>query len=95
MPKVEFEWDPQKAESNLRKHGVSFEEAATVFDDPLAAYYVDPDHSITERRYLTIGASARGRLIHIAFADRAGRIRIIQARKLTNQERQLYEEENR
>ena len=95
MPKVEFEWDPKKAANNLRKHGVSFEEAATVFNDSLAAYYVDPDHSIAEKRYLTIGASTRGRLMHIAFADRAGRIRIIQARKLTNKERQLYEEENR
>ena len=55
------------------------EEAATVFDDPLATFYQDPDHTITERRYLTIGTSAKGRLIHIAFADRAGRIRIVQA----------------
>ena len=90
---MEFEWDPKKARINVRKHGVTFEEAATVFDDPLAAYYQDPDHSIAERRYLTIGTSASGRLIHIAFADRAGRIRIIQARRLTRHERQQYEEE--
>lgn len=57
---MEFEYDPKKATRNLHKHGVSFEEAATVFDDPLATYYEDPDHSITERRYLTIGKSARG-----------------------------------
>ena len=92
---MEFEWDPRKARSNLRKHGVSFEEAATVFDDPLAAYYQDPDHSIAEQRYLAIGKSGHGRLIHIAFADRAGRTRIIQARKLTRNEKQQYEEETR
>ena len=84
---MEFECDSKKAVRNLHKHGVSFEEAATVFDDPLATYYEDPDHSITERRYLTIGKSASGRLIHIAFADRAERIRIVQARKLTKNER--------
>ena len=92
---MEFEWDPKKARLNVRKHSVAFEEAVTVFDDPLATYYEDPDHSITERRYLTIGKSAKGRLIHIAFADRAGRIRIIQARKLTRNERRQYEEESR
>ena len=92
---MELEWDPRKAKINVRKHGVTFEEAATVFDDPLATYYEDPDHSITERRYLTIGTSAKGRLIHVAFADRAGRIRIIQARGLTRNERRQYEEETR
>ncbi|MGZ8842307.1 MAG: BrnT family toxin [Pyrinomonadaceae bacterium] len=92
---MKFEWDSRKARSNLRKHGVTFEEAASVFDDPLATYYGDPDHSIAERRYLAIGRSAKGRLIHIAFADQAGRIRIIQARKLTRNERQQYEEETR
>jgi uncharacterized DUF497 family protein len=89
---VEFEWDSGKARINLRKHGVTFEEAATVFDNPLASYYEDPDHSIAERRYLAIGTSSKGRLIHIAFADRAGRIRIIQAREVTRNERQQYEE---
>ncbi len=92
---MEFEWNSKKAVRNLHKHGVSFEEAATVFDDPLATYYEDPDHSITERRCLTIGKSANGRLIHIAFADRAERIRIVQARKLTKNERRQYEEETR
>jgi uncharacterized DUF497 family protein len=66
---MEFEWNPKKARTNLRKHGISFGEAVTVFDDPLATYYQDPDHSITKRRYLAIGTSASGRLIHIAFAD--------------------------
>ena len=92
---MELEWNPKKARTNLRKHRISFQEAATVFDDPLAMYYQDPDHSIVEQRYLAIGKSASGRLIHIAFADRAGRIRIIQARKLTKHERQQYEEETR
>jgi uncharacterized DUF497 family protein len=92
---VEFEWDSRKAEINLRKHGVTFEESATVFEDPLATNYEDPDHSLLERRFLTIGTSVEGRLLHIAFADRAGRIRIIQARKLTRNERQQYEEETR
>ena len=66
MPKelLEFEWDPRKAASNLRKHGVSFEEAASVFDDALATVYEDPDHSVSEKRFLTIGTSEEGRLLH-------------------------------
>ena len=92
---MEFEWDPRKARSNLRKHGVSFGEASTVFGDPLATFYEDPDHSILEQRYLTIGRSTKGRLLHVAFADRGGHIRIIQARKLTKNEREQYEEESR
>ena len=92
---MEFESNPRKARINLSKHGITFEEAATVFDDPLATYYQDPDHPTVERRYLAIGTSASGRLVHIAFADRAGRIRIIQARKPTKNERQQYEEETR
>jgi uncharacterized DUF497 family protein len=92
---MEFEWDPNKAERNRRKHGISFEEAASVFDDWLAAIYEDPDHSVGEKRYLTIGASAKGRLLHIAFADRGKRIRIINARKVTNREREQYEKEGR
>lgn len=92
---MEFEWDSRKARINLHKHGVTFEEAASVFDNPLATYYEDPDHSTAERRYLAIGTSAKERLIHVAFANRAGRIRIIQSRKLTRNERQQYEEETR
>jgi uncharacterized DUF497 family protein len=97
MPRdsLKFEWDPRKAASNLRKHGVSFEEATSVFDDLLATVYEDPDHSVREKRYLTIGTSAQGRLLHIAFADRGERIRIINARKVTRKERELYEEEKR
>ena len=92
---MEFEWDPKKARTNLRKHGVSFEEASTVFKDVLAVIYEDPDHSVRERRYLTIGTSTKGRLLNIAFADRRERIRIINARKVTKKEKQLYEKEGR
>ncbi len=92
---MEFESHPSKAAANLRKHGVSFEEAASVFSDPLATVYEDPDHSANEKRFLTIGTSAQGRLLHIAFADRGGRIRLITARRLTRKERELYEEEDR
>ncbi|MGH9970989.1 MAG: BrnT family toxin [Pyrinomonadaceae bacterium] len=92
---MEFEWDGKKAAANLRKHRVSFEEAATVFNDPLATVYEDPDHSVSEKRFLTIGTSARGRLLHIAFADRGGRLRIINVREVTRRERELYEEEER
>lgn len=92
---MEFEWDPQKAAENLRKHGVSFEEAASVFNDVLGATYEDPDHSIAEKRYLTICASAEGRLLIVSYADRDERIRIINARRVTNRERELYEKEER
>ena len=95
MHSLEFEWDSKKDANNLRKHGVSFEEAASVFNDMLAAVYEDPDHSVREQRYLTIGTSNRGRLLHIAYADRGERIRIINARRLTKTERDLYEKEKR
>jgi uncharacterized DUF497 family protein len=92
---VEFEWDPKKAKYNLRKHGVSFEEASSVFAYPLAVFYEDPDHSVYENRLLMIGTSIQGQLLHIAFADDGERIRIISARTLTKLEKKLYEEENR
>ena len=92
---MEFEWDRSKAKYNLRKHGVSFEEASTVFDDVLADYYEDPDHSAHEKRFLMIGTSVRGRLLYVAFADRNQRIRIISARMPTKQEKKLYEKETR
>jgi uncharacterized DUF497 family protein len=85
----------QRRQRRIFASTVSFEEAASVFNDVLAAVYDDPDHSTHEGRYLTIGTSATGRLIHIAFADRGQRIRIINAPKVTKQEKQLYEEENR
>ncbi len=90
---MNFEWDPRKAETNLRKHGVSFTEAGTVFGDDLAITAPDPDHSKDEDRYITIGWSNRGRLLMIAHNDRSERIRIISARELTRSERKAYEEE--
>jgi uncharacterized DUF497 family protein len=92
---MQFEWNRSKAKHNLRKHGVSFEEASSVFDDVLANIYEDPDHSFHEKRFIMIGNSVRGRLLFIAFADRDRRIRIISARVLTKREKKLYEEESR
>jgi len=91
---MEFEWDPQKAAKNLRKHRVSFAEAATVFDDPLSVTVVDPDHSAEEDRFIIVGQSYRRRLLIVSFAERGDRIRIISARELTPAERRAYEEGN-
>lgn len=85
------EWDPKKAESNLKKHRVSFEEACTVFDDPLFITFLDEEHSIDEPRYITIGLSNQNRLLLVAHADRDERIRLISARKATKHEREFYE----
>jgi uncharacterized DUF497 family protein len=91
---VNFEWDPAKARHNRRKHGVSFHEAASVFADPLAVTYPDPDHSESEQRFLTVGMSSAPRVLIVAHADRDDRIRIISARKTTSREREHYEEKN-
>ena len=88
----EFEWDAEKAAANLTDHHVSFEEALTVFADPLAAIFDDPDHSAEERRELMIGRSTRQNLLVVSFTERAGRVRIITARKVTARERQDYEQ---
>jgi uncharacterized DUF497 family protein len=87
---VWFEWDPAKAERNLAKHGVSFEEAVTAFSDPLSLTVFDPDHSADEDRYILQGVSSFGRLLVVAHTDRAGRIRIISARLATRRERRSY-----
>lgn len=87
-----FEWDDDKATGNIKKHGVSFKEAATVFGDPLAVTYNDPDHSMRESRFITIGLSEQGKLLVVAHADRGDNIRIISARDTTHSERKLYEE---
>jgi uncharacterized DUF497 family protein len=87
-----FEWDPGKAAVNLLKHGVSFEEAATVLEDPLAKIHDDPDHSATERRDIILGHSLQGRLLLVSFADRGSKIRLIGARPVTRRERRDYEE---
>jgi len=92
---MDFEWDPRKAEINLRKHGVSFTEAGTVFGDDLAITVPDPDHSDDEDRHITLGWSNRRRLLMVSHTDRGDRIRIISARELTKAERKEYEEENR
>lgn len=89
---MEFEWDPDKAARNLAKHGVSFVEAATVFGDPLAITYFDPDHSDAEDRFLTFGQSSAGHLLVISHTDRVDRTRIISARRATRKERNQYEE---
>ena len=89
---VIFEWDAIKAARNLRKHGVSFREAAGAFGDPLAMTYDDPDHSVTEERFITIGRSTAGRILIVAHADRKETVRIISARKATPREREQYEE---
>jgi len=90
---MEYAWDPEKAEANRRKHGVSFHEAATVFGDPLAITFLDPDHSVDEYRYLTFGLSKVDRLLVVSHADRSDTIRIISARIMTRQERRIYEED--
>ena len=87
-----FEWDETKAVANLRKHGVPFEEAASVFSDPLAYTFGDPDHSVGEQRLLTFGFSQLGRLLAVVHAERGRAIRIISARKATRHERGIYEQ---
>jgi uncharacterized DUF497 family protein len=88
---VEFQWHPENARHNLTKHGVSFEEAATVFGDPLAITIHDPDHSDDEERFLTTGSSKRQRLIIVAHTESEGRVRIITAREVVAEERSQYE----
>ena len=88
-----FEWDPVKARQNRRKHRVSFQEAATVFGDPLALTYPDPDHSVSEQRFISVGMSSAGRVLIVAHVDREENIRIISARKTTTREQKQYEEE--
>lgn len=88
----EFEWDAAKAETNVRKHGIAFEEALTVFADPLARIFDDPDHSSEESRELIIGHSAKERVVIVSFVEQGPRTRIISARKATKRERQDYEE---
>ncbi|RJP53569.1 MAG: BrnT family toxin [Anaerolineaceae bacterium] len=90
--KPKFEWDPQKAQKNLQKHEVSFDEASSVFDDPMFITLLDDEHSDNEERYITIGISNRTRLLLVAHTERDNRIRIISARKATKYEEKFYEE---
>lgn len=89
---MQFDWDPAKAETNLRKHKVSFAEAASIFGDPMALTFADPDHSNDEERWLTFGLSRRHRLLVVSHADRNHSTRIISARQATRHERKIHEE---
>jgi uncharacterized DUF497 family protein len=90
---VRFEWDPEKAASNVSKHGVHFEEAQTVFEDDFFVAFEDPDHSQGERRFIIMGQSAARRLLVVAYTERGRMIRLISAREATKRERRAYEDE--
>ncbi len=87
-----FDWDPTKAANNLKDHQVAFEEASTVFGDPLAMLMDDPDHSEDEERYLLLGMSLQRRLLVVSFVERPPLTRLISAREATRHERRQYEE---
>ena len=87
-----FAWDNRKAAANWRKHGVTFEEASTTFEDPLAITFPDPDHSASEDRCIILGLSSFGRTLLVVHAERGADIRIISARRATTRERKAYEE---
>lgn len=89
---MQFEWNREKAASNLSKHRVSFEEATTVFDDPFYVDFYDPDHSEDEERYLIVGESNQGRLLIVSYTERGNSIRLISAREVTRTEQAAYEE---
>jgi uncharacterized DUF497 family protein len=89
---TEFEWDEDKAAKNVAKHEVSFQEARTVFDDPLYVDFYDPDHSDDEERYIIVGQSAQRRLLFVSYLERGRRIRLISAREATRREKVVYEE---
>ena len=88
-----FEWDPAKEAANRAKHGVEFAEAGTVFADPLSLTIPDPQHSVGEQRFVTVGVSYQGQLLVVAHTDRGDHIRIISARRASRAERRQYEEE--
>lgn len=92
---MHFEWDPEKDQQNQARHGVSFDEASSVFGDPFATTIDDPDHSSEEHRFLTTGHSDRQRLIIVAHTDRDDGVRLISARAVTAAERHVYEEESK
>ncbi|MEY2985183.1 MAG: hypothetical protein RLZZ568_1800 [Cyanobacteriota bacterium] len=89
---MQFEWNRDKANSNLKKHGVSFNEASTVFSDPLSVTFPDPDHSYGEERYVIIGVSSANRILIVSHSDRVDRVRIISAREATRNEQRFYED---
>ena len=89
---LRFEWHEGKAANNLKKHGISFEEAKTVFNDPLSITIADDQHSDNEERYIDIGLSSQGQLLVVVYTERQANIRIISCRKATNAERKIYEQ---
>lgn len=91
---AKFEWHKKKAEQNFQKHGISFDEAKTIFNDQLFITVVDEEHSDDEERFITIGFSNTGKLLMVAHTDRKGRIRIISARKATKNEEDFYSKTN-
>jgi uncharacterized protein len=86
-----FDWDEEKARSNLAKHNISFDEATSVFDDPLFLTFADPEHSLQEQRFIIMGESAKGQLLVVAYTERTGTTRLISARPVTRKERKAYE----
>ena len=90
MP-LTFEWDPHKARTNLVKHGIAFEEAATVFGDPSSLTISDPEHSVAEERYVTVGKAFADKLLVVVHTDRGDNIRVISARAASRRERKFYE----
>ena len=90
MP-LTFEWDSRKARSNLAKHGVGFQEASTIFGDPLSLTIPDPEHSLSEERYITVGRAFSGKLLVVVYTERGDNIRIISARRASRRERKFYE----
>jgi uncharacterized DUF497 family protein len=91
----EVEWDPNKDRANQSRHGVSFDEAATVFNDPLEITVPDPTHSLTENRFYSIGRSESEKLLVVVYTERNGKIRMISARRPTRTERRIYEDAER
>ena len=89
---MKFDWDNQKAANNIKKHKISFQEAASVLNDPLALTFDDPDHSIGEYRLLTFGTTRTGKLIIVSHTEINGLMRIISARLMEKHERKIYEE---
>jgi uncharacterized protein len=90
--KLGFEWDEVKAKANLKKHGVSFDEGKTIFNDPFLFTFADNEHPVNEERYINIGLSASGRVLILTHTERQDKIRIISCRKATVHERRFYEE---
>ena len=89
---MDFEWNPQKEKLNLAKHNVSFDEASTVFNDPLSRTFDDPDHSLDERRFIIVGYSDKNRLLFVCHTDSDKIVRLISAREVTPNERKQHEE---